>query len=64
MSVLQLTGTLPEYLAHMPRLTEVKFEHNQIIGTIPAAFGLMKRGVRRFQAEYNHMWGPIPQTFG
>lgn len=61
--LLQLTGTLPEYLATLPLLTEVKVQENQLIGTIPEAFGKMKRGVRRFQVEHNHMYGRIPSSF-
>jgi hypothetical protein len=58
---LQLTGTLPEYLADMPLLTEVKFEGNLLVGSIPAAFGRAK--LRRFQVEQNKMSGKIPATF-
>jgi hypothetical protein len=58
---LQLTGTLPEYLADMPLLTEVKLEGNLLVGSIPPAFGRAK--LRRFQVEQNKMSGRIPATF-
>lgn len=60
----QLTGTLPEYIAKLPLITEFKVEHNELIGTIPAVYGEVKRGLVRFQVEYNHLHGRIPETFG
>jgi hypothetical protein len=45
----------------MPLLTEVKFEGNLLIGSIPAAFGRAR--LRRFQVEQNKMSGTIPATF-
>jgi hypothetical protein len=57
----QLTGPLPDYIADMAVLTEVKVEFNQLVGTIPPAYGRLQ--LRRFQVESNHMWGPIPDSF-
>eukprot|EP00879_Flechtneria_rotunda_P016966 GHRR01017762.1.p1 GENE.GHRR01017762.1~~GHRR01017762.1.p1 ORF type:complete len:111 (+),score=32.61 GHRR01017762.1:410-742(+) len=45
----------------MPLLSEVKVEENQLVGTIPAAYGTMK--LRRFQVELNNLVGTIPETF-
>jgi hypothetical protein len=50
-------------LLHLCMPAEAKFEHNNLIGTIPEAFGTMSRGVRRFQVDHNHMTGTIPMSF-
>jgi hypothetical protein len=59
--LLQLTGTLPRYLATIPGLSEVKIENNALTGSIDPAFGDMK--LRRFQTEGNQMTGRIPDSF-
>jgi hypothetical protein len=59
---MQLSGTLPRYLGDMKLLSELKFEVNDIVGTIPPELGLLPR-LRRFQSSNNAMTGPIPDTF-
>ena len=59
--LLQLTGTLPRFLATIPGLTEMKVENNGLTGSIDPAFGEMQ--LRRFQTEYNQMSGRIPESF-
>jgi hypothetical protein len=58
----QLAGTLPKYLAYLPKLTEIKFNNAMgHFGTIPADFGNLKT-MRRMLIEHNRFSGRFPET--
>jgi len=54
-----MTGTFPEDLAHLSRLTYINFAWNELEGTLPSLSSRMKP-ITNIELQYNYFSGTIP----
>ena len=57
----QLTGSIPEEMGSLKRLTVIALQSNKLDGEIPSSLGKLEM-LRRLDLGFNNFFGPIPAT--